>query len=132
MLENISGAVGKDEKIYLFMDNASYHRNEDVRLRMTELNIEPVYNVSYRYEFNSIERLWAMYKQHFRKVLLKKMLDYPEAKSSPLKDALFQTFNDKYNEVKLSIPKFIKKALKMLRTESNEIRKENGEEEIDD
>jgi len=62
MLENISGAVGKDEKIYLFMDNASYHRNEDVRLRMTELNIEPVYNVSYRYEFNSIERLWAMYK----------------------------------------------------------------------
>ena len=62
MLENISGAVGKDDKIYLFMDNASYHRNEDVRLRMTELNIEPVYNVSYRYEFNSIERLWAMYK----------------------------------------------------------------------
>ena len=62
MLENISGAVGKDDKIYLFMDNASYHRNEDVRLRMKELNIEPVYNVSYRYEFNSIERLWAMYK----------------------------------------------------------------------
>ena len=65
-----------------------------------------------------------MYKQHFRKVLLKKMLDFPEAKSTPLKDAVFQTFNDKLTEVNLSIPKFIKKALKMLRNESNEIRKE--------
>ena len=88
MLDNISGAVGKDEKVYLFMDNASYHKNEDVRRRMTENNIEPVNNVSFRFEFNAIERLWAMYKQYFRKVLLKKMLDYPEAKSSPLKDAL--------------------------------------------
>ena len=60
------------------------------------------------------------------------MLAYPEAKSFPLKDALFQTFNDKFNEVKLSIPKFIKKALKMLRTESNEIRKEKGEKELED
>ena len=131
MLDNISGAVG-DEKIYLFLDNASYHRNEDVRVHMKKLNIEPVYNVSYRFEFNPIERLWAMYKQYFRKALLKKMLDYPEAKSSPLKDALFQTFNDKLNEVKLSIPKFVKKALRMLRAESNEIRKEKGEEELQD
>ena len=52
------------------------------------------------------------------------MLDFPEAKSTPLKDAVFQTFNDKLAEVNLSIPKFIKKALKMLRNESNEIRKE--------
>ena len=73
-----------------------------------------------------------MYKQHFRKVLLKKMLDFPEAKSTPLKDAVFQTFNDKLNEVNLSIPKFIKKALRMLRSESNEIRKERGEEELED
>ena len=73
-----------------------------------------------------------MYKQHFRKVLLKKMLDFPEAKSTPLKDAVFQTFNDKLTEVNLSIPKFIKKALRMLRTESNEIRKERGEELLED
>jgi hypothetical protein len=106
------------------MDNANYHRNEDVVKHMKKLNIEAVFNVSYRFEFNAIERLWAMYKQHYRKVLLTKMLNYPEAKSTPLKDALFQTFNDKSNEVKLSIPKFIKKALKMLRNESNEIRKE--------
>ena len=58
MLDNISGAVG-NEKIYLFMDRASYHRNEDVREHMKKLNIEPVYNVAYRFEFNPIERLWA-------------------------------------------------------------------------
>ena len=82
---------------------------------MTLLNIEPVYNVAYRFEFNPIERLWAQYKNYFRKVLLRKMLDYPDAKSYPLKDALFQTFCDKSNEVKLSIPKFVMKALRILR-----------------
>jgi hypothetical protein len=61
MLDNISGAVD-DEKVYLFMDNAKFHKNEDVRKHMTKLNIEPVFNVSYRFEFNAIERLWAMYK----------------------------------------------------------------------
>ena len=40
----------------------------------------------------------------------------------PLKDALHQTFNEKLNEVKLSIPKFIKKSLGMIRREANEIR----------
>ena len=86
------------------MDNANYHRNEDVVKYMKKLNIEPVFNVSYRFEFNAIERLWAMFKQHFRKVLLTKMLNYPEAKSTPLKDALFQTFNNpktpKFKKVK--------------------------------
>jgi len=41
MLDNISGAVG-DEKIYLFMDNANYHRNEDVVKHMKKLNIHAV------------------------------------------------------------------------------------------
>ena len=55
------------------------------------------------------------------------MLQFPEAKSTPLKDALFQTFCDKSNELKLSIPKFIKKSLKFIRKEANEIRKERNE-----
>ena len=41
MLDNISGAVD-DKKVYLFMDNAGYHRNEDVVKHMKKLNIEPV------------------------------------------------------------------------------------------
>jgi transposase len=58
MLDNISGAV-EDEKIYLFMDNASFHKNELVRNHMKQLNIEPVFNVGYRFEFNPCERLWS-------------------------------------------------------------------------
>ena len=46
MLDNISGAV-KKERIYLFMDNASFHKNEKVRQHMELLNIEPIFNVAY-------------------------------------------------------------------------------------
>jgi transposase len=84
MLDSVSGAVD-DEKVFLFMDNARFHKSEEVAKHMKKLNIEPVFNVAYRFEFNPIERLFAMYKQHFRKVLLRKMLDYPEAKATPLK-----------------------------------------------
>ena len=53
-------------------------------------------------------------------------------KEPVMKDALFETFCAKQNEVKLSIPRFIKKALGMLRREANAIRKQNGEEELKD
>ena len=88
MINNIIGANKDNQTIYLFMDNAGYHRNEELVKYMKENNIIPVYNVSYHFMFNPIERLWAQYKNHFRRVLLEKMLDYPEAKSTPLKDAL--------------------------------------------
>lgn len=58
MLKNISGAV-KDEKVYLFMDGASFHRNLEVKQLMTELNIEPVYNVGYSFQYNPCERLFG-------------------------------------------------------------------------
>jgi hypothetical protein len=58
MLDNISDAV-KDEKIYLFLDNASYHKNEDIIKHMKKLNIEPVFNVAYQFKYNPIERLWG-------------------------------------------------------------------------
>ena len=77
---------------------------------MKFLNIHPIRNVSYRFEFNPVERLYAMLKNHHRKVLLTKMLDYPDPKSNPLKAALFQTFCEKSSSVKVSIPRFIKKA----------------------
>ena len=48
MLDNISGAV-KKERIYLFMDNASFHKNEQVRQHMELLNIEPIFNVAYQF-----------------------------------------------------------------------------------
>ena len=37
------------------MDNASYHRHEDVKKEMKKLNMEPIMNVSYGYKYNGIE-----------------------------------------------------------------------------
>ena len=71
-------------------------------------------------------------KQHYRRVLLEKMLAGPAVKACPLKDALFETFCAKQDDVKKSIPRFIKKSLGMLRREANAIRKQNGEEELKD
>ena len=59
MLDCISGAVKGNEKIFIFLDGASIHRNKEVKDRMIELNIEPVYNVAYKFEYNPCERLWS-------------------------------------------------------------------------
>ena len=61
MLDSIKAAV-QDERVYLFMDNASFHRNPEMKKRMIDHNIEAVMNVAYRYEFNPCERLWSQYK----------------------------------------------------------------------
>lgn len=50
------------------------------------------------------------------------MLKGAGVKEPVLKDALFETLCFKEESLKLSIPKFIKKALGMLRREANEIR----------
>ena len=64
ILEAIRDKMG-DEKVFLFLDGASYHKG-DMKAEMEKLNIEPVYNVCYRFEFNPLERLWGQYKQVFR------------------------------------------------------------------
>ena len=53
------------------------------------------------------------------------MLAGAPVKSDPLKEALFETLCAKENEVKISIPKFIKKSLGIIRREANEIREQN-------
>ena len=53
------------------------------------------------------------------------MLTGAGAKDYPLKEALFETLCFKENDVKKSIPKFIKKSLGMIRREANQIRKQN-------
>ena len=126
MLDNISGAIPGDEKVYLFLDNASFHRSKETAAHMKRLNIEPVFNVAYHFTYNACERLFGQYKQYFRRVLLGKMLDGAGVKENPLKEALFETFCAKEQAVKLSIPKYIKKAQGMLRRDANEIRRQNG------
>ena len=53
------------------------------------------------------------------------MLNGAGTKDYPLKEALFETLCAKENDVKISIPKFIKKSLGIIRREANEIREQN-------
>ena len=57
-LKEIRAASGGDEKLYLFLDNSGVHRC--CTDAMVALNIEPVWNIPYRFEFNdACEKLWA-------------------------------------------------------------------------
>ena len=129
MLADIRGAVKDENVVYLFLDNASYHRNTEVREDMKKLNIEPIMNVAYSFQYNPCERLWGQLKQNFRALLLEKLLNGPGAKDNPLKDALHETFV--MTDVTESIPRYIKKALGILRRDANEIRRQNGEKELE-
>ena len=63
MLESIRGSTNYDRTIYLFRDNCWIHYGpDDVDIKMKELDIVPIRNVSYRFEFNPCERLFAMWK----------------------------------------------------------------------
>ena len=52
---------------------------------------------------------------------MRRMLDDPGPKDTPLKDALHETFNNL--NVNESIPKYIKKSLGILRRHANDIRR---------
>ena len=62
-LRQLRGDAG-DETIYLFLDQASYHKEQsEVATEFEKLDIVPVWNVPYRFEFNAgIERWWAVQK----------------------------------------------------------------------
>ena len=49
MLESIRDAAPGDETVYLFMDNAGYHKTNEVKKKMVELNIIPIWNVAYKF-----------------------------------------------------------------------------------
>lgn len=49
-LKEIRAAIGNDDKVYLFLDNSGVHRC--CTEQMKKYNIEPVWNVPYKYIFN--------------------------------------------------------------------------------
>ena len=109
MLESIRGATNNDDTIYLMRDNCSIHYGAtDVDIKMRELNIVPIKNVAYRFEFNPCERLFAQWKRYYRLILLDKMLKGPMPKDTPMKDAMNEVF--KMLDTNELIPKIIKKA----------------------
>ena len=82
-IRDLRAQVEGNEKIYLFLDNSKVHPVYD---EMEKLNIVPVWNVPYRFEFNAaVERYWAQVKQQFRKILLQKMIEHTSSMEIPLK-----------------------------------------------
>ena len=82
-LRDLRAQVEGNEKIYLFLDNSKVHPVYD---EMEKLNIVPVWNVPYRFEFNAaVERYWAQVKQQFRKILLQKMIEHTSSVDTPLR-----------------------------------------------
>ena len=122
MLRSIRDNAGDNQTIYLFADQAAYHKEKQTVIpEMDKLNMQLVLNTQYKYEFNPVERLWSMYKSKFRALLLDKMLQNPEPKATPLVDAMFETFT--MTDVSKAVPRFIRKALHILRREANTIRR---------
>ena len=114
------------------MDGAKYHYEKDfVRPHFVHLDIVPVWNVPYRFEFNAgIERWWGQLKAAFRPLLLKKMLaELPRRKETVLKDAVMQVLLE---VPQTSIRSFIRRGLVTLRTEANEVRRGRGLEPLPD
>ena len=59
-LRDLRAQVDGEETIYLFLDNSKVHPAYD---EMKKLNIIPVWNTPYRFEFNAaVERFWAQIK----------------------------------------------------------------------
>ena len=72
---------------------------------MERLNIEPVWNVPYKYEFNeACEKFWAQLKQSWRPLLLKRMLEEHSNKDMLLKETVEETILHASRE---SIPNYI-------------------------
>ena len=54
---------GNPSKLALFMDQLPVHRSRDVQAVCVELDITPVFNVSYSPEFNPIEAVFSQVKR---------------------------------------------------------------------
>ena len=100
------------------------HTAKELKEEWEPLNIEPVWNVAYKYQYNeAIEKYWGQLKAYFRPLLLQKMLAFPapRSKDTPLKDALIETI---IRVPTSSIPKFVARGLSNLATDADELREE--------
>ena len=53
-------------KLHIILDQAGYHRSEDLRKKATQLNIDLHYLPPYSPNLNPIERLWKVMNEHVR------------------------------------------------------------------
>lgn len=70
-IQDLSLWYGQDRKIVIFLDNGKYQKNTFVKEVCKGLNIELLWNLSYRPDLNGIEVFWSRAKANYRKGVLK-------------------------------------------------------------
>ena len=59
----------KNKPFALYLDQLRCHKSNVIKALFTELDILPIYNVSYSPEFNPIESVFSLIKLKFRQQL---------------------------------------------------------------
>lgn len=67
LLQEIRNDYPDAGRIYVFLDNARYSWNNEVRAKANELNIKLIFLPPYSPNLNLIERLWKFFKKKIRK-----------------------------------------------------------------
>ena len=70
--------ANKHNKVALFMDNASSHKTANIKMKLRELNMEPVYNVPYQPDYNPTESCFSKIKNHYKRKKLHMALNEEE------------------------------------------------------
>ena len=65
----------KHIKIALFMDNASSHKTYDIKMKLKELEIEPIYSVPQQLDFNPTESCFSKIKNHYKRKKLNMLMN---------------------------------------------------------
>ena len=63
-------AINDDKRIHCFLDNLSAHKTIEVLEEYIKLNINPIWNVPYRYDFLPIELVFSQVKRIYKKAKL--------------------------------------------------------------
>ena len=72
---------------YVIMDNASFHKGDDIVEIAEKYQINIIYLPAYSPDLNSIEKFWAHYKRNLRKVV-KKYKSFQDAITTALMKTL--------------------------------------------
>jgi len=126
-LEGVAGTV--KERTHIFLDNCKVHHAKSLKGIWEELDLVPIWNVPYKFDYNSaIEKYWALVKKSFRDLLLKRMLDVPRGKDLPLAPAVREAMRITPTS---SISSFVLHGLAILERDATEIKNERKRFEID-
>ena len=75
-----------EEKICLFMDNLSSHKNDDAKKAMREMGFRWVWSVPYSPQYNPIELVFSKIKDKFKRLRAQKLVGIRQESHEALVD----------------------------------------------